>query len=533
MCLVRITQRAFLRNLVLLWGGGGSLVAGSRAEAAPLLPEIRLSGQNLVPACVTPERLMAFLERRNGGLTARFKPIASWYRYHGEAWRVRWDYAFFQMAVETNFLTYRRPDGRMGDVDPRQNNFAGIGTTGGGVPGDSFPDVKTGVLGQIQHLVAYSGELIAQPVAQRTALKQEHILAKSRELNRPVRFSDLARRWAADPKYGAAIEWVAQSYRNEFCRGEAGARSPGYQEKPHPAQPASRPEAQEILPWANQPLRPRADGASGFATGSIAVAEAPPGASTPRAVKAASPVRTVWQRGANGKSKTLDEVLAQTVVGASEGDRVAPSAQAAKPRGPVAAPGSVQTEAAAEASVTSRVQAFAEPDAVVASEGLAFYRPPHLLATNVATTSQAKVETHVLAVKETTKARSSNVEQSAPVPPVEAVTAEARGLQGSAHVSSSTFDPARTPPLGLGMRPSETCRVETASFGGEQTVLVRVPHSGDAGVRYIAVSVLDGFEKTMTESFIATHAHGGEAIGHYASRGDALSRAKELCASEG
>lgn len=516
MCLVRITQRAFLRNLVLLWGLGGSLVAGSRAEAAPLLPEIRLSGQNLVPACVTPERLMAFLERRNRGLTARFKPIASWYRYHGEAWRVRWDYAFFQMAVETNFLTYRRPDGRMGDVDPRQNNFAGIGTTGGGVPGDSFPDVKTGVLGQIQHLVAYSGELIAQPVAQRTALKQEHILAKSRELNRPVRFSDLARRWAADPKYGAAIEWVAQSYRNEFCRGEPDARLPGYQGKPHPAQPASRPEAQEILPWANQPLRPRADGASGFATGSIAVAEAPPVASTPRAVKAASPVRTVWQRGANGKSKTLDEVLAQTVVGASEGDRVAPSAQAAKPRGPVAAPGSVQTEAAAEAPVTPRVQASAEPDALVVGEGLAFYRPPHLLATNVARRS-----------------RSSNGAQSAPEPPVEAVTAEARVLQGPAHASSSTFDRARTPPLGLGMRPSETCRVETASFGGEKTVLVRVPHSGDSGVRYIAVSVLDGFEKTMTERFIATHAHGGEAIGHYPSRRDALGRAQELCASEG
>ncbi len=52
---------------------------------------------------------------------------------------MRWDYAFFQMAVETNFLSFKRGDGSWGDVKPAQNNFAGFGTTGGGVPGDSYP----------------------------------------------------------------------------------------------------------------------------------------------------------------------------------------------------------------------------------------------------------------------------------------------------------------------------------------------------------------------------------------------------------
>ncbi len=80
-------------------------------------------------------------------------------------------------------------------MNPRQYNFAGIGTTGGGVPGDSFKDVSTGVLGQIQHLVAYSGERVANPVAPRTVLKQDEIIAQSlRLLKRPVRFSDLSRR---------------------------------------------------------------------------------------------------------------------------------------------------------------------------------------------------------------------------------------------------------------------------------------------------------------------------------------------------
>lgn len=186
---------------------------------AKTLPEIRLGAKNQVPACVTPDRLMLFLKARNRNLSRRFANIAEFYKRHGEAWQVRWDYAFFQMAIETNFLTYRQPNGRWGDVDPKQNNFAGLGTTGGGVPGDSFPDVSTGVLGQIQHLVAYSGEELAAPVAPRTALKQDHIIALSRKLQRPVRFSDLSRRWAVDPKYGASIEWVAGNFRRKYCRG--------------------------------------------------------------------------------------------------------------------------------------------------------------------------------------------------------------------------------------------------------------------------------------------------------------------------
>ncbi len=197
-----------------------SAVFATAAVAAP--PPIRISASNQVPACVTPERLMRFLATRNSKPLARFRKIAEWYKYHGEAWRVRWDYAFYQMAIETNFLTYRAPSGRMGDVDPKQNNFAGIGTTGGGVPGNSFPDVSTGVLAQIQHLVVYSGERIANPVAPRTELKQDVILKLSRPVaeKRPVTFQDLSGRWAVDRRYGRSIEYVAQLFRKRFCNGD-------------------------------------------------------------------------------------------------------------------------------------------------------------------------------------------------------------------------------------------------------------------------------------------------------------------------
>lgn len=193
-------------------------VGAPRGAVAQHLPEIRTHARNKVPACVTPPRLMRFLKAQNSRLLPKFETIADWYKKHGEANKVRWDYAFFQMLLETNYLKFKNAAGQ-GDVDPRQNNFAGIGTTGGGVPGDSFPDVSTGVLGQMQHLVAYSGERVEDPVARRTREKQDEIIQRSRMLGRPVTFKDLTRRWAADHRYGSAIAFVASRFDAEFCNG--------------------------------------------------------------------------------------------------------------------------------------------------------------------------------------------------------------------------------------------------------------------------------------------------------------------------
>lgn len=37
-----------------------------------------------------------------------------------------------------------------------QYNFSGLGTTGRGVQGNSYPDVRTGIRAQVQHLKAYA-----------------------------------------------------------------------------------------------------------------------------------------------------------------------------------------------------------------------------------------------------------------------------------------------------------------------------------------------------------------------------------------
>ena len=212
---IRPTRKALLIGALLATLTGSAHAAATRG--GPTLPDIRLAAGQAVPACVTPSRLMRHVLERTRNLDPSFRDIARYYKLHGEALRIRWDYAFYQMLLETNFLSYKTGSGRWGDVDPKQNNFAGIGTTGGGVPGDSFPDVSSGVLAQMQHLIAYSGERVANPLAPRTREKQDDIIELSLALARPVRFSDLTNRWAADRNYAKSIEWVADGYRQANC----------------------------------------------------------------------------------------------------------------------------------------------------------------------------------------------------------------------------------------------------------------------------------------------------------------------------
>ena len=65
---------------------------------------------------------------------------------------IRPEVAFAQTMKETGWLQYG------GDAKITQFNFAGLGTTGGGVAGNSFSDVREGVRAQIQHLKAYATE---------------------------------------------------------------------------------------------------------------------------------------------------------------------------------------------------------------------------------------------------------------------------------------------------------------------------------------------------------------------------------------
>ena len=73
-------------------------------------------------------------------------------REEAEAEGVRAEVVFAQVILETGGLSFQ------GDVDKSQCNFSGIGATGGGVKGNTFPDVRTGLRAQIQHLKAYASD---------------------------------------------------------------------------------------------------------------------------------------------------------------------------------------------------------------------------------------------------------------------------------------------------------------------------------------------------------------------------------------
>jgi glucan-binding YG repeat protein len=63
---------------------------------------------------------------------------------------VRAEVVFAQAMKETGWLQFG------GDVKVSQYNFAGLGATGGGVSGNSFKNVRTGIRAQVQHLKAYA-----------------------------------------------------------------------------------------------------------------------------------------------------------------------------------------------------------------------------------------------------------------------------------------------------------------------------------------------------------------------------------------
>ena len=119
-------------------GGQSPIMGGSEATAQDLADYFLASGKPY-PA-----------EELGAGGADSLETFCRMYLEEAEAEGVRAEVAFAQTMKETGFLQYG------GDAQITQFNFAGLGTTGGGVPGNSYPDVRTGIRAQIQHLKAYA-----------------------------------------------------------------------------------------------------------------------------------------------------------------------------------------------------------------------------------------------------------------------------------------------------------------------------------------------------------------------------------------
>lgn len=133
-------------------GSGSEAVREASADGQyPIMGSSDVTVQEMVDYFLASGREYPAEELGEGGADS-IETFCQMYYDEAQAEGVRPEVAFAQTMKETGFLQYG------GDASIGQFNFAGIGTTGNGVPGNSYPDVQTGIRAQIQHLKAYATE---------------------------------------------------------------------------------------------------------------------------------------------------------------------------------------------------------------------------------------------------------------------------------------------------------------------------------------------------------------------------------------
>ena len=167
----------------------------------PPIPEYIL-GQGLI----TEEILGAFLLYNNPDIMDFALELAKIYVEEAANEGINHDIAFTQMCLETGFLRFG------GLVTPEMNNFSGLGSTGPGVPGLSFPDPRTGVRAHIQHLKAYA---TSEP-PNLPLVNPRYFLVS---FGSSPRISGLAGTWAEDRLYAEKINTILERlYQFTFLR---------------------------------------------------------------------------------------------------------------------------------------------------------------------------------------------------------------------------------------------------------------------------------------------------------------------------
>ncbi|KXB62598.1 glucosaminidase domain-containing protein [Olsenella sp. DNF00959] len=161
---------------------------------------------------VSPQRMASWFKSKGGsyptsieakGGAATIEDFTRILCEEAAAEGVRAEVVFCQSMIETGWLRYG------GDVIPEQYNYAGIGTTGDGVRGAYFANVREGLRAQVQHLKAYASTepLVNAQVDPRFGLVQE-----SRGVAPTV--YDLGGRWAVSKTYGGQIASLMNELAN-------------------------------------------------------------------------------------------------------------------------------------------------------------------------------------------------------------------------------------------------------------------------------------------------------------------------------
>ena len=183
-------------------GSSGNPAAPSPSTPSPL-PTVSIMG----PSRLAPGQIVAWFRARTpqpAGAYAATVPVevlAALFVEEGAAENVTGDVAFMQSILETGWFRFS------GTVPAWMNNFAGIGATDTNPAPAQFPDARTGVRAQIQHLRAY-----ADPTATACAAPPLHNPCVDPRFNlvvpkgRAPTWNQMGNgNWATDPAYASKI----------------------------------------------------------------------------------------------------------------------------------------------------------------------------------------------------------------------------------------------------------------------------------------------------------------------------------------
>ena len=153
-------------GVMYYYDGEGHLVTGTTASIDGTVYDFASSGAASAAysiagnSSVTVDAMVKYYENnstidypsealKKGGATT-LRDFCQIYYEECAAEGIKAEVAFVQAMLETGFLKYG------GDVKIEQFNFAGLGATGNGEPGNSFSDVRTGIRAHVQHLKCYA-----------------------------------------------------------------------------------------------------------------------------------------------------------------------------------------------------------------------------------------------------------------------------------------------------------------------------------------------------------------------------------------
>jgi hypothetical protein len=246
-------------------------------------------------------------------------------------------------------------------------------------------------------------------------------------------------------------------------------------------------------------------------------APAPAGAAETAATTAADPQPSVLALGAELIQRVFEPKAEREQGRSALG--VPPSAEPAIP----AVPYKVMNPTPAAAAQAEPAPASAAPATPPASPP-----PASLTPASTAPARAAAVDTATNAVAAPAAPKATAADKpAADKPATERASAEkARfAVAGAAAMGAAKAKPL--PDTALPPAANQKCRVWTASYGGQKSIIIR--SIVDQVVNFTVLDVNSGQETREAEAFIAAYAKNGKIAGEYPNQAQALDKAFELC----